>query len=170
MALSKVESSNVCSKLLLVARAVGPAVNAAIRDKRETCEVALGAKTSYETFEDDDALVACGGDATADAMVAFFLFLRRCVLCDFFLSCYQTLNFGMTRLGSLSLDSSNLDPSTPFWTHSNSMFPPQNLNQTIFLPTNCADVPMNNEQRWTTKLAEQPHTRALFPTAPLIIY
>ena len=38
--------------LLLEASAVGPAVNAAILDRRETCAVDRGAKTSYETFLD----------------------------------------------------------------------------------------------------------------------
>jgi hypothetical protein len=58
---------------LALARAVGPAVNAARRERRVTCADERGANASYDTLdidEEDGGLVMAGGDAIVDAMVA----------------------------------------------------------------------------------------------------
>ena len=70
--MSKVSPPESSVLVSVEARAVGPAVKAAIRDNRETCAVDRGANISYETLDFDEAALAGGGDATVDAMVAIF--------------------------------------------------------------------------------------------------
>jgi hypothetical protein len=67
---------------LALARAVGPAVNAARRESRATCADERGANVSYDTLDvdaEDCVLVMAGdrGDAIVDAMVAALIVVQQ---------------------------------------------------------------------------------------------